>query len=190
MAGTFSVPARLPRSCAPPLGAVELVSRKRKQVDLHLPHVDGQMPRRLHRVGVEKHALFAANPPDGGDGLDGADLVVGKHHRNQRGVRADGCRHLLRGDQPGCVHIQQRDRKALFFELFQRVKYGMMLKCRGNNVFFALSCPQPRSRVKSLVVGFAAAGGEGDLPRFRAETGGDAPSRVLQRLSGLLGKGI
>ena len=51
-----------------------------------------QMARRLHRVRVEQHALFAADRADLRDGLDGADLVVGVHDRHKAGILADSVR--------------------------------------------------------------------------------------------------
>lgn len=88
---TFSVPARRPRSCAPPVDQigkrdafadkqrahafrpVEFVRGERKQVDVLLLDVDRQCAGRLYSIGVEQNAVLLA---------DGADF------RN----RADSCR--------------------------------------------------------------------------------------------------
>ena len=74
IAGTFSVPVRLPRSYAPPsmmldsgipcwaykhpapLRPVELVGREGQQVDVLCFYVNGQVARHLYRVGVEQGA--------------------------------------------------------------------------------------------------------------------------------------
>ena len=82
MPGRFSVPARLPRSCAPPsirlvrrnaaltaysttdaLRTVELVRRERQHINVLCAATSiVQMSRRLHGVGVEHHACFACRP--------------------------------------------------------------------------------------------------------------------------------
>ena len=74
MPATFSVPARRPRSCLPPviggcsrtprriqsapdaLRAVELVRRERQQIDAERLHVDGNLAGGLHGVGVKQRA--------------------------------------------------------------------------------------------------------------------------------------
>ncbi|MPM29642.1 hypothetical protein SDC9_76182 [bioreactor metagenome] len=59
------------------------------------------MPRRLDRVGVEGDAQLPANRPNLGNGLDGADFVVGKHDGHKAGVRPDGLTHLVRRNHAG-----------------------------------------------------------------------------------------
>ena len=48
------------------------------------------MTDRLNRVGVKEYAVLPANLADLGDRLNGADLVVGGHDRDEAGVLADG----------------------------------------------------------------------------------------------------
>ena len=148
------------------------------------------MPRCLHRVGVEQHAAFMAHRADCLDRLDGADLIVGEHDGHEAGVVTDGVRDLLGRDKAVCVHVQQRHLKALFFQPFQGMQDGMMLKCGGNNVLFALARAEIGGGGNSLIVGLAAAGGKIDFARLRAEAGGHIGTRRLEHFLGLLADGV
>ena len=71
------------------LGPVELVTRDRQQVDAERAHVDRNLAGALHRVGVKQRAALVRDRGELRDRLDGADLVVGVHHRDERGVVGD-----------------------------------------------------------------------------------------------------
>ena len=92
------------------------------------------MPRRLHRIRVEQHALFPADRADLADRQDRPDLVVGVHQAHQAGVRPDGVCHLLRRDRPNRADRQELDLKAVAPQLVQRVEHGVVLKGRGDDV--------------------------------------------------------
>lgn len=68
-----------------------------------------------------------------------------------------------------------------------------MLKGGGDDVLLPLLRPQPGGGANGLVVGLAAAGGEGDLPGIAAQPlGHDGPGRLqglLGRLSGAVEAG-
>ena len=172
------------------LGAVELVAGQGQHVDVLLLHVDVQVARRLHRVGVEQHALLVAHLANLRDGQDRADLVVGVHDGHQTSVLPDGLRHLLGGDGACGTHVQQRHLKALFFQLLQCVQHRVVLEGGGDDVILALSLADPRRRDDGLVVGLAAAGGERDLLKAAPETVRYPPPCVRQRLRGLLAHGV
>ena len=172
------------------LGRVELVAGNAEHVDIHFLHVDGHVACGLYRVGVEGDALLPAESADLFDGLNGADLVVGKHDGHKGGVLADSGRHILQTDHAVLVHIQQRDLIALFFQLFQGVQHRVVLKFGGDQVLFALACPRLGGGDDGLVVGLAAAGGKVDLPGLGVETGGHGGTGLGYRLGGLLGEGV
>ena len=172
------------------LGRVELVARDAEHVDIHFLHVDGHVACGLNRVGVEGDALFPAESADLFDGLNGADLVVGKHDGHKSGVLADSGCHILKTDHAVLVHIQQRDLIALFFQLLQGVQHRMVLKFGGDQVLFALARPRLGGGDDGLVVGLAAAGGEVDLSRLGVQAGGHSGAGLGYRLGGLLGKGV
>ena len=50
----------------------------------------GMRADRLDGVGVERGAVLVRDARELGDGLDGADHVVGEHHRGEARVGAEG----------------------------------------------------------------------------------------------------
>ena len=144
----------------------------------------------LHRVGVEEHTTLAADLADLSDRLDGPDLVVGKHDRHQTGVFADRFCHLLRRDNAVCVHIQQRDLKAALLQFVEGVEHRVVLKRCGNDVAFSFALAAARRAHDRLIVRFAAAGSEIDLPWLRADAGCDPRPRILQCFLCFLGKSV
>ena len=151
--------------------------------------MDGQMACRLYRVRVEEHALLAADRTDLTDGLDASDLIIGIHHGNKAGILPNCVTHLLGKNDPVFVNVQKGDGKALLLQLVQGVQDGVMLEGRGDDMPFPFSCAQPCGGENGLIVGLAAAGGEGDLRCRAAETVCNALRCVGQRLrSGLTGR--
>ena len=80
----------------------------RQQVDAERRDVERQLAGRLHGVGVEQRAAGVGDGGELGDRLDGADLVVGVHHRDQRGAVGDGGREGGRIDDAGAVDRRAR----------------------------------------------------------------------------------
>ena len=142
------------------------------------------MADRLHRVGVEQHARFPAEGADLGHRLHGADLVVGEHYADQRGVGPQGGLHVLRADNSVFVHRQQGDLKSLLFQMLQRVEDGVVLEGGGDQVLFSLPGRRLGRHFQRPVVGFAAAGGEEDLLRAAAEAFRHRGAGVVHRLAG------
>ena len=165
---------------------MELVRRERKHIDVLRLYIDVDVTGGLHGVGMEQHARVMADLADLGDRQDGADLVVGIHDGHKAGIRADGVLHLLRRYGPDGADGQKLDFKALLFQLFERVQHGMMLKCSGNDVLFALALAKARGGDDRLIIGFAAARGEIDLARGSVQAPCDAFARALQGFRCLL----
>ena len=65
------------------LRAVDLVGGEGHQVDLQRLHVHRDLAHRLGGVAVEENPLLLADPPDLGERVEGADLVVGRHDGDQ-----------------------------------------------------------------------------------------------------------
>ena len=148
------------------------------------------MARGLDRVGVEEDLPLAAEGADFGDGLDGADLVVGKHDGDEAGVVPQGVRHILNEDDAVGVRVEERDLKALLLQTVQRVEDGMVLKLGGNDVPLPLPGAEAGRRDDGLVIGLAAAGGEGDLLRVGVQIMGNGLTGGLHGFLRLLAKGI
>ena len=106
-----------------------------EHINMHFVHIDGNLRIRLYRIGVEQYAVLLCNLTDLGDGLDGTDLVVGKHHADQNGIGTDGCFQLVQADQSVSVHIQIGDLKASLLQILTGMENGMVLDLRGNNMF-------------------------------------------------------
>ena len=172
------------------LGAVELVGGQGQHIDMLGLHVNVKMARRLHRVGVEQHALFLTHSADLRNRHDGTDLVVGVHDGHKAGVLPDGIRHLLRRNGAGGAYIQQLHLIALVFQLFQRMQHGVMLKSCGNDVLLPFPRADAGSGNNGLIVGLAAAGGKGDLTGLAAKTGRGGLPGLLQRFRRLLAHGV
>ncbi len=175
---------------AHPLGPVEFVGRQGEHVDVFRPHVDGQMSRRLHRIGVEKDVLFPADGPDLSHRLDGADLVVGVHDGDQAGVGADGRGHVLRPDDAVFRHRDKGDLIPFLFQPLEGVEHGVVLDGGGDDVPFVLAGAQGSRRTDGLVVGLAAPRGEGDLGRIAVQVPGDGGPGGVQGLVGPLAEGV
>ena len=149
------------------------------------------MANGLHRIRVERDAPFAAECADGTDGLDGADLVVGKHDGHERRVLPDGRGHVLDADDAVFVHIQQRHVKAFLAELIERMQHRMVLKLGGYQMLFSLTGAVSGGGDDGLIVGLAAAGGEHDLPRVgSADQLRDLGAAGEQMLGCLLPEGV
>ena len=105
--------ARNGRDVLCPSTPAPLVGGEGQQVDVLGSHVNEQMARRLHRVGVEGDAPLPAHRTDLGDGQDGTNLVVGVHNGHQGGVLPDSLRHLLGGDGSQLSHGKKLHLKTL-----------------------------------------------------------------------------
>ena len=162
-----------------------------QHINVHLLNIYRDMAHGLHGVGVEGNAPFPAQCADLFYGLDGADLVVGKHHRDKCGVGPDGGLHILQTDNAVFVHVQQGDIKALPLKLVQRVQYCVMLKLGGYYVLFAFLCSVESRGTDGLIVGLAAAGCKIDLAGIgSADERSDSLPGFVQRRLGVLGEGV
>ena len=158
---------------------MKLVAGERERVDVEFAHIDGDVAHGLHRVGVEGRTVRVGNGGELANGLDGADLVVGEHDRNEccRGVRV-GCRlacvmlfkcafklggvnTALRVDRQIC------DANAFGLKGLTTVQDGVVLDCAGHDVgdgAFAICVAEAaRGSAQDPVVGFRAATGEVNL---------------------------
>ena len=63
------------------LRTVDLMRRKRSEIDIL--RIEWNLAYRLCSICVEEDSPLPANPPDLGDRMDDADLIVGVHHGNQ-----------------------------------------------------------------------------------------------------------
>jgi hypothetical protein len=83
---------RVPRrthSAPVPFGPENLWPENGQQIHAERRDVERQLAGRLHGVRVEQRTARVGDRGELGDRLDGADFVVGEHHRHQRGAIGD-----------------------------------------------------------------------------------------------------
>ncbi len=187
MPAVFSVPARSPRSWRPPwtngqivgaaadiegadpLGAVDLMGRDGQEVDPELAGVDVDLAEGLDGVGVDGDVALVGDPDDLGDRLNGADLVVGVHDRDEPRLRGQGRAEMVEADRAEGVDGQIGDLDASLLQGLGRLDDGRVLD-RGGDEFVPL-----RGRVEGPedgeVVGLGARAGEKDLAPVDAQGG-------------------
>eukprot|EP00982_Pelagococcus_subviridis_P005219 29560-Pelagococcus_subviridis.AAC.3 len=116
------------------LRAVHLVPADREQVDLHVLDVDRDLPHRLRGVRVKEHLALAAQLADRLQRLHDADLVVHRHHRDDRGVVADRAAQLLEVDQTVRLHGQVRHVPPALLQPPARVQHALVVRLRRDDV--------------------------------------------------------
>ena len=175
---------------AHPFGAVEFMAGEGEHVDVLPAHVNLQVAGGLHRVGVEEDVSLPAQPADVGNGLNGANLVVGIHDGHKTCVVRDGLGHLLGGDAAGLMDIQQGDGEALLLQLLQGVENGVVLKGSGNDVGLSPRLSPAGGGENGLVVRLAATRGKVDLLRPAVKAVRHGLPGLCQGFSGLLAQGV
>ena len=81
-------------------GAVDLVARPAHQIDVVSLDVGRHLADPLRRVGVEHRAMLATDGTDRSDVVDGSDLVVRPHDRDEDGVVPHRGADQICGDDP------------------------------------------------------------------------------------------
>jgi hypothetical protein len=142
------------------LGPVNLVGRERQHVDVEGVEIDGRLPEGLHRVHVERDPVLAGDRPDLPRGLDGPDLGVGVHDRDQDGLGPDGPPDRLGIHEAVPVHVQVGGLEPQGLEVLHRPQHRVVLDLRRDEV--AATAPH-RHALDRHVVGLGAARGEHDL---------------------------
>src|SRR5690606_32381257 len=164
--GGFQAHARLAADVqrADTFRAVGLVRREGHQVDLELLQVDLDLAGRLGGIDVEQHTAGAGQLTDGGDVVDGADLVVDVHDRDQDGVVAQRRLEHGRGDDAVVDVLEVSDIDALALVLASGVQDRLVYDLGGVDVL-ALGEIEVRDTLDALVVGLGLAAGPDAFPR-------------------------
>ena len=161
--------------------AVELVAAQRQPVRPQRRHVDRHLAHRLHRVAEHRHAALAAEGGDLGDRLQGADLVVGEHQRDELRVIGERRRHRRRVDHAAGAGRHPRHRHPR--RLGERHAGAHRRVLEGGDDEMAAEAGAAGDGGEHRVVGLGAGGGEDDLPRPRAEERRHLAARRLHRLA-------
>ncbi len=165
------------------LGSTELVAAQRDELGrgAHLAHVH---PReRLNGVAVEDGVRrpLGHDLGDGGQRLDGADLVVDGHDRHQRDPRVQRAGKLIEVDDAARV-----DGEHAALQVLDRVQHSVVLDRRASDDP-SLCCVHSEDR---RVVRFGAVAHEDDLARVDTETAGDDLASLVERLTGGAGSAM
>ena len=176
------------------LRPIEFVRAEREHVHAEGLHVHIQICGGLHRVRVEKDTALAADGGQLSNRVDRANLVVGEHHRCQRGRVTDGRAHRVRRDHAPRVHGKPFDLDTIiFFELFGGLADGVMLDTRGQQPGAIVFPSRERSEHRAAqgeVVRFGAAGGEDDFVGAAVQHGGNRLARGVDRGFGNLSETV
>ena len=97
---------------------------------------------------------------------------------------------LFGADDAVFVHIQQSHAEAFLFQGFQRVQHRVVLEGGGDDMGLPGFLPRRSRAADGLVVGLAAAGGEGDLPGLGPDDRRDLGSGLLQTFFRVLAQGV
>ena len=128
----------------------------------------------LHRVGMHQRAMHMRNFGDFRNGLYGSHFIVGQHHGNHAGFRANGVFNRLRINTSLTI---DRHIAHLIPELFQRrtgVQNRMVFNLSGHNMAFFGAEQRP-------VVGFRSAAREIDFGRFSVNGVRNLPTCSVNR---------
>ena len=156
-----------------------------EQVNVHGPHVNGEVPDGLHRIGMESTPRSRQIAPISVMGCDRADFVVGVHHGDEDGLVRDRPADVFRVHQPVLIHRQIGELHPALFQHLRGVEHRVMLDLRGDDVIALLLLRDGRSDER-LIIGFRAGAGEDDLCRERAQQGGELLAGEVYAGAGLL----
>jgi hypothetical protein len=110
------------------------VGGRRQQVDPHRLDVHRDLAHRLGGVGVEDDAALLGQRADGRDVLDGPDLVVGEHDRDQDGLVGHRSADLVHVDEAVRLHGHVRHLEARALQALADVDARPLLDHGGDDV--------------------------------------------------------
>ena len=155
-------------------------------VEIHAQsvHVHRNLAERLHAIDVQRHAGRARDAGDFGDGLKGAQLVVGVHDGDQHGLRPQGAPHVVGTTMPP----EPTRRRVTATPSRSSCRQGA--STAGCSMALVITCGGTGRGAHHAehrqVVGFGAAAGEDDFVGVGVDQGGQLPPRRLQPLLGAL----
>jgi hypothetical protein len=154
----------------------------REHVDVVGDHVDGNLAHSLHRVGVEEHAALMTESADFCNGLQDADLVVGRHDRDQDGFVVHCAPQVVEVDQPVGFDGEIRDAITVLLQPLAGIQNCFVFGDLGDDVIAALAV-HFGDAFEGQVIALGGAAGEDDL----LGRGADEPRNLLARgFDGLL----
>src|SRR5690606_33177633 len=169
--------------------AVGLVGGEGHQVDLHLLQIDFHLARGLGRIDMEQHAAGTGQFTDGGDIVNGADLVVHMHDGHQHGVLAQSGLDHFRRDHAVFARLDVSNLDTFALQLAGGIQHRLVFDLAGDDVL-ALGGVEVGNALDGKVVGFGRARGPDDFPRVGIDQLGHLATRILHRFLGSPAKGM
>ena len=148
-------------------GTVHLVRTHGEQINVHALDIKRNLAIRLSRIRVEQHPVFAGDASDFLQRIDGADLVVPAHQRNEDRVRTNRLLQLLQTDATVLINIEESDLVALLFQVVIGVNHCLVFNGAGDDVA-SLVLVEIRNAKDSDVIRFRSSTREDNLLAARA----------------------
>ena len=169
---------------ANPLWSVEFVSGDGQQVHSQFIHQHRNLADGLSAIGVQQRAVPVGYLGDCLDWLYSANLVVGVHDADERGLRGDSLFHLPGVNHPVFVHWQIGNPVALGLQKLAHFNDGRMLHRRGDHMIATAPVGGHRA-LDGVVVGLGAAAGENELVAVAFEQFGHLPACRVDTVIGI-----
>ena len=163
------------------LWPIHFVSRDGRQVNVLLQHIDWHLCHGLGGIRVKYHTALMTQLADVRNGLDNADLVIGRHDRNQDRLVIYDALQVFEINQAVFLHRQVGHTIAVLLQPLTAIEHGPMLSDRRDDVI-AFLFVHLGDALNSQVVAFGSARGEDDFFCCRADQLSDA---FASRLHGL-----
>lgn len=171
------------------LGPVNLMPRKRQEVNTKFLHDKRHLPRRLHGVGVEQDAAGRGDPSQLADRLQHPGFVVRMHHRDQDGPVRDRRLDGRRVHASGRVHPQVSHFRPGGLQGLAGSQDRRMLDAARDDVTTP-GPPVPENPPERGVVGLRPARRKDNLPGFGADKISDGPPRLFYHRPRLLAERV
>ncbi len=161
-------------------GRVKLVPGDAEQIHPQGLDVHRNLAGRLGGIGMDEGSRGVGQARDLGDGLDGADLVIGVHDGDEDGVFAQGAAQIMGGYAAMLIDGEGGYGKAERCQRAARLYHRRMLDGAGDDV--TASFPQRLYHADDgQVIGLGAATGKEHLVGVASEHRGYVGPRALHR---------
>src|SRR5258708_7338677 len=127
-----SAPADVQRSDA--LRGIKLVTGEGEQVQAESVPVNGKLSGGLKGIVMKVTVSVRGDAPNFFEGLQGTELVVRMHHRDQPGFLAQGLAQRLRRNESLPINRQIGDFNAALLKRLPGVEHSFMLNRRSDEV--------------------------------------------------------
>src|SRR5262245_11114010 len=126
-------------------------------------------------------AAFFDQPADLSDWLNGSNLIIRQHNRDQNSLIRDRFSYVVQANNAFTIDRQISDLPPFFLQVMATRKHSRMLDLRSDNFppSLRLRCGDPLDR---QVIRFSAAREVGDLCRLSIDQERNLPPRFFDRL--------